>query len=286
MRPIVTFLVAVVLLLWNERPVVAGPLFAIDNDTGNLYQVSTSNASLALVGNTGLVGFGGIEFAPNGTLYGVTSSFQPTPSLYTINPLTAAATLKGPLGIGFVFEGALAFAPDGTAYGANGGDAGNDKLFKINLSTGAATVLGTLAGSHDIDGLAVRSDGMLIGLDRVTNSLLVIDPVSLAISTLATLVPTVGGVGGMTADGSTGFFSTSGPGGSNPGSDSLYSFNLFTGSSALIGTFPGAIQGNGISGLAATPAVAPQPATGILVALGGLGLLTYRCRRRAPLRHQ
>jgi hypothetical protein len=144
----------------------AGPLLAVDTDNGNLYQVSTSNAALTLVGNTGVPFLADIQFAPNGTLYGFTDSAAANPSLYKINPTTAAATLVGPLGIGFVFEGGLAFAPNGTAYGSNAGDSGHDQLFTINLTTGAATVIGTLSGSHDINGLVYRSDGQLIGLDR------------------------------------------------------------------------------------------------------------------------
>jgi hypothetical protein len=262
----------------------AGPVFGVNLDNGNLYQVSTSNAALTLVGNTGVTNWADIQFAPNGTLYGFTTSGNPTPTLYTINPVTAAATPIGPLGIGFVFEGALAFAPNGTAYGGNAGSSGADQLFTINLSTGQATSIGTLAGSHDINGLVWRSDGKLIGLDRVTNSLLVIDPTTLAFSTLAAIGPTVGGVGGMTIDGTTGFFSTSGPGGSIPGSNSLFSFDLFSGNISLVGSFaPTITSGNGISGIAAQPSAAtvPEPASLTLVGIGAVGLLGYGWRRRS-----
>ena len=64
-----------------------GRLLAVDYDTGNLYTVSTANAALTLVGNTGAFGFGEIEFSPSGTLYGFSTGSAPT--LYKINPSTA-----------------------------------------------------------------------------------------------------------------------------------------------------------------------------------------------------
>jgi hypothetical protein len=186
-----------------------------------------------------------------------------------------------PLGVGFVFEGVLAFAPNGTAYGSNAGSAGAPQLFTINLTTGAATIIGTLAGSHDINGMTWRSDGKLVALDRVSNSLLVIDPTTLAISTLAALGSAVGAVGGMTVDGTTAFFSTSGPG-SIPGSNSLYTFDLFTGSFSLVGSFAPTITGTGISGIAggASVAAVPEPASLTLAGVAAFGLLGYRLRRR------
>ncbi len=271
--------VAAVLLFWGGYA-KADQLLGVDYDTGNLYKVSPTNASLTLIGNTGVTSFAEIEFAPNGTLYGFTPSGQAM--LYTINPTTAGVSAIGPLGIGFVFEGGLAFAPNGTAYGMNSGDAGSPGLFTINLSTGAATLVGTVPGSHDINGLAWRSDGMLVGLDRVTNSLLAINPTTAAFSVIASVGATVGGVGGMTTLGSTGYFNTSGPGGSAPGSNQLFSFDLFTGAQSLIGSFSPTITGTGISGLAGSVSTAavPEPSSVILLGLGGLGLVGYAWRRR------
>jgi hypothetical protein len=269
---------ALALALGTAGPAPAD-VIGIDTDSGNLYRVSTSNAALTLIGNTAVTFWGDIQFAPNGTLYGFTVGVGPL--LYRINPTTAASTPVGSTGLALVFEGGLAFSPGGTAYGANSGGPDNDQLFTINLTTGAATLLGTLSGSHDLNGLAYRSDGKLVGLDRVINSLLLIDPATLAVSTLAPLGPTVGAVGGMTsADGSTGYFSTSGPVGSIPGTNSLYSFNLFTGSFALVGSFAPTIGDTGISGLAQTPI--PEPASLSLTSLAaGLAALAGNRRRSA-----
>ena len=252
-------------------------LYGTDSGTGNLYRISTVDASLSLVGNTGTGFLGGLEFAPDGRLFGFT--LGTTPNLYQINPLTAAASLIGPLNIGFVFEGGLAFAPNGTAYGVNQGSDTAANLFTLNLTTGQATIIGTLSGgSHDINGLGWRSDGNLVGLDRVSNSLLIINPATAVVSPLAPLAPTVGGVGGMTDINDQGYFCTSGPGGSIPGSDQLFSFNAMTGAYSLIGSFPSTITGNGISGLA----LIPEPSSAMLAALA-LTLWGTLSRRRGTI---
>jgi len=249
-------------------------LYAVDRDSQNLYTVSTSNAALTLVGNTGQ-SLGSLEYRPsNGFLYGFTlgSGAQ----LYRINPANANTTLVGGLGGDFVFEGGLVLAPNGTAYATNKNNALAAQLFTIDLDSGATNLIGTISGGdHDINGLAWRSDGMLVGLDRETNSLLAINPASAASSVIAALAPTVGGIGGMAAVGNTGYFSTSGPGGSVPGSNQLYSFNLFTGAHALIGSFAGTIAGTGIGGLA----LIPEPTAGTLVFTGILGMVGLGRRR-------
>jgi len=263
---------------WTARNARA-QLFAVDWDSGNLYAVSTSNAALTLVGNTGIVGPSGIaeiEFSPSGTLYGFSAGLG-LQTLYTINPATAVATPIGQSGLNFVAEGGLAFAPNGTAYATeNVVNNSTDQLFTINLATGAASIVGTISGGNrDINGLAYRSDGQLIGLDRTTNSLLIIDPTTAVATQLAVVPSTVGGAGGMTVLNGIGYYSTSGPGGTIPGSNMLYSFDLFSGASTPIGTFNGTITGTGISGLAAP---VPEPSTFALAALGAATLLAARRR--------
>jgi len=129
--------------------------------------------------------------------------------------------------------------------------------------------------------LGWRSDGKLVGLDRVSNSLLTIDPATAVSSVLAPLAPTVGGVGGMTVIADKGYFSTSGPGSVNPGSDSLYAFDAMTGSYSLIGSFLPTITGTGISGLALVPE--PSAAMMGLVALGLWLVIRHRAPRPSAL---
>ncbi|HEY4232373.1 MAG TPA: PEP-CTERM sorting domain-containing protein [Lacipirellulaceae bacterium] len=252
-----------------------GQLYGINNDNGNLYKISTADASLALVGNTGIAAIGSLEYRPSdGRLYGFTSGSNP--NLYRIDRSNANATLVGPLSTVFDFEGALVLAPNGTAYAANLGSSLADGLFTINLDTAAVTTIGTISGGeHDINGLAWRSDGMLVGLDRVTNSLLAINP-STAVSTLiAPISVAVGAVGGMASAGNSGYFATAGP---SSGSNQLYSFDLFTGASTLIGSFSPTITGSGISGLALA---VPEPSTIALCGLAGLAVAGVVARRRS-----
>src|SRR5947209_2315207 len=108
-------------LAWTQ-PALA-ELIGVDRTTGVLYSISEANAAKSVIGSTGNAStWADIQFAPSGTLYGFTDSGAATPSLYTINPNTAAISAVGPLNpTGFVFEGGLAFTPGGTAYGMNMG---------------------------------------------------------------------------------------------------------------------------------------------------------------------
>ena len=260
----------------------AAQLYGIENDTGNLYRISTADAALSLVGNTGISNLGSLEYRPsNGLLYGIRSQLidgHLAGSLYRINPANASATLVGLLGPENVGEGGLVIATDGTAYATQMNFSDNPTLFKINLDTAATTTVGTISGgNHDINGLAWRSDNMLVGLDRVTNSLLVINPSTAASSVIAAVSSPVGAVGGMAAIGDSGYFSTSGP--IVPGaSNSLYSFNLNSGAHTLIGSFAPTISGFGIGGLA----LVPEPASVTLAALAIVPL--FLLRRRSQLK--
>jgi len=77
----------------------SGVLYGFDNND-NLYTINPANGAAMLVGSLGFdVNGGGLDFAPNGTLYGVSALF--TPSLFTVNPQTGQATIISPLEIGF-----------------------------------------------------------------------------------------------------------------------------------------------------------------------------------------
>ena len=253
-------------------PVAFGSMIGIDWDSGGLYRVSTATASLSYIGNTGIEELGSLALAQNGLLYGATVGGDAT--LYKIDPSNAQVAVVGLLGLNVVFEGSLVITSDGTAYATNQGDEATAKLFEIDLSTGVASSIGTISGGpHDINGMAWRSDGMLVGLDRVTNSLLEINPATAASSVIAAVTPTIGAVGGMVNLNGTGYFATAGPGHSSyPGSNELWSCDLFTGSHSLVGSFAPTITGVGISGLAL-----PEP--GAILPLAIAGLLMIKRRR-------
>jgi len=243
--------------------------------SGGLYSVNTSDASLGFIGNTGLGNLGALEYAPDGTLYGLT--YGNGASLYRINPNNAAAALVGSLNFSWAYEGGLVFSPNGTAYGVSYYPPEGAFLFTVDLNTGNGTPGAQLAYS-DINGLAWRSDGLMVGLDgRVgSNSLVTIDPITGSMTPLNGLPFETGDVGGMATDFSTGtsYFGTSLLNGSN----SLYSFDLFTGAYNSIGQFSGLNDDVGISGLAAS-SVVPEPGTLMLLGSGLLGLGFFRRRK-------
>ena len=269
--------VTTLLLIAVGLPALAGstPLIGVEENTGDFYAISPTDASLQFIGHSGVTGLGSLEFNPrDGFLYGFTTGAAPV--LYRFNiPSTLDAVIGqsiGPLGV-FAFEGGLAFAPDGTAYAMNGGVT-VPYLVTLNLNTGHATVVNSMGDRHDIAGLGWRGDGVLIGLDSTDNALLTINATTAAATTIDSVLPIIGGVGGMALLDGSGYFVTGGPLAANPGSNELYSFNAYTGEHAFIGSFDNVILGSGFSGLT----VVPEPATLTLLALAGASLLRRKRR--------
>jgi DNA-binding beta-propeller fold protein YncE len=229
----------------------AETLLGVVYGTGELVRINSATAAVTPVGQTGLPFAGGLETGPDGTLYALDHTLHHY-AIYTIDAATAEATLVGETDR-VLFEGGIAFAPDGTLYGANTGNAFSAGLAMIDPATGASEEIGRLAGMHDMSGLAVRSDGMIIALDREPNALIAINPATMEFTTLAEIDDAVGSVGGMAVAGDTGYFVTAGPGASNPGSNALYRFDLYTGETALVGSLEGVIPGFGLGGLAVLP---------------------------------
>lgn len=236
-------------------------LFGIDFETGQLLRISALDASVTPVGDTGLVDpefVGGLEFGPDGQLYAMTVGVGP-PALYRLDPNSAAIEMIGPLGISFAFEGGLAIASDGRAWGALAGSPSQPRLLSIDLSTGAAGLVGTIeSASFDVNGLCYReSDGQLIAIERA-NQFVQIDPVSLSVTTVAPLSFAVGSIGGLAIVDGVGYVVTGGSG-IGVGTNELYSMDLTTGATTLIGSLGASISGFGVGGLAGRFVEPPPP---------------------------
>ena len=85
------------------NPAKGFELFAVHFDSGDLYKVSTVDASLTLVSQLGASGFGGLEMGPDGFLYGFSTGEAPNPTLFKINATSYEKTAIGPIGLDFIF---------------------------------------------------------------------------------------------------------------------------------------------------------------------------------------
>lgn len=266
----------VLVALFAPAAALHGQLVGVEFDTGSFYAISPADGSLQFIGDTDLNGIASLEFNPlDGFLYGFTSGDAKSTNLYrfTISPTldSVTADLIGPLGLS-TFEGGLAFSPSGAVYAVNGGIT-VPALLSIELLSGDASVIDLFADRHDFNGLGLRSDGVLIGLDATTNALLTIDPLTAAVTSLEDVGATIGTIGGMALGPEIGYFVTAGPQALIPGSNSLYSFDPVTGDQIFIANYENQIVGSGFSGLA----FIPEPTTLILLLVGA----TAAFRRRA-----
>jgi hypothetical protein len=228
----------------------------------------------------------GIDVRPaNQLLYGVGSSSR----LYTINPLTGAATPVGAAG---------AFTLSGTAFGIDFnpvadrlrvvGNTGQNLRLSPDTGALAATDTAITPAGTTATGLAYSANGA----GATSTTLYVIDATSGQLSTLGGpggspspnggVVSPVGSMGlGTNLDPRLGFDITGVPDTAyatilTGGTDKLYRLNLTTGAATLVGTI-----GTGTtvySGLAAAAAV-PEPVSGLLLALGAAAAMLPRRRR-------
>jgi hypothetical protein len=272
----------VISLSSSARTAYGAALLGLDYQTGDLYTISTTDASMTLVGHTGLTHLSSFVFGTDGNLYGYTTGTSP--ALYRIDPDTAVADYLAPLtktgGGVSIFESGMTVSPTGTVYGINMGTQENNKLFTLDLATGEATVVHTLVPTdttfHDVNGL-VWYNNKLIGLDECQNGIVQIDPLTGQTDVLYSLAalnqngtPVLGSIGDMVLDGNLAYFSTASQ--ANPsyppanGSNSLYSIDLTNGDLKYIGALSLTTTTAGISALA----IVPEPAMLGFIALGSL----------------
>lgn len=254
-------------------------LYGIHWDTGALYTINTSNAATAKVGDTRITHMGDIGLGQDGFLYGFSTGL--TPALYKIDPSNAATTKLGDLRLEaneFLYEGSLWFTGNGQEALVSTILSGNRRsMFTIDFASKTAKNRVELNGDPtDINGWTDPDCGCgaLTGLDRESNSFVEIDDATGAVTKKKKITPALGETGGMTTVGFSTFFVTGGPGGSIPGSNSLYRFVDSNTDPELIGALAG-IDGKGFSGIAAPE---PGSAAVLLLGLAGAGLKRLRSR--------
>lgn len=130
----------------------SGELFGVS--FSSLYRVDVATAQLSLVGSLGVIDqVNALVFGADGTLYAAGGQGV----LYTVNPVSGAASAVGP--IGRESAGDLAFDATGTLYMAST----SDELVRVDRVTGAGTIVGPL-GFSAVFGLAFGDDGIMYGI--------------------------------------------------------------------------------------------------------------------------
>ena len=231
---------------------VAGTQLIGIGSNGGVTAIDAATASVTTIGPvTGLIDadvIGGFELGPDGFYYA--HSTGSAPKLFRIDPDTWSATLVAPLAVGFCTEGGLAIAPNGAAWFANVG-ANPPILHRVDLNTGAVTSIAPIGNQNiDLNGLDIRGDGQLVGLDSVSGTLITIDPQTALTAPLGNAPGMLGSSGGMTIVGGVGYYCTAGPGAATPGSNRLFQFDPFTGVTTNLGSFSGMMAFEGFFGLA------------------------------------
>jgi hypothetical protein len=125
-----------------------GALYAINNGfpEDELYVIDVGTGTGLLVGPTGRTTLQALTFGPDGTLYGWDVSTGVAGGLYTLDPVTGAATDVNPAVGADEDIQCLTFAPNGALYGAN------REIYTIDPATGELTLVVAMGGV-DIRGM-------------------------------------------------------------------------------------------------------------------------------------
>lgn len=257
------------------RAATAGTkMLVANNATDQMFAIDVTTLSASALGATGVdVGFGGLGFANNGTLYGFNSG---NAGLYTVNTRSGAWTLVGAGGMscGDTFD----ISPlNGTAYVVN---ICSGTLDRVDLATGASSLAATLTGWSMSAGSAFGEDGSLYFMD--------IGGASVRRTDVLTGVTNVVGNTGISPGVLTNLAY-------NPDDDQLYAvglnngtlyrFNPLTGAGASLGLIGGLPTGGQITmstfQIAAVEQGVPEPTSAALVLAALAAAATAARRRRA-----
>lgn len=264
------------LLIGAAAGIAHADLIGVNYSTGQVFSISTTDASATSLGHTN-TGIMGLDRDATGSLLAITDGIAG--KLGVLDEATWQLNAVGNLGAGFTFEGSLAVDPSGDIFGSTRLSGSGRAIFQIDPLTGAMGTSVTLSRTViDLNGLAFRSDGTLVGIDAAAGDFVSIDTDTGAVTSIAALLsPNAGAVGALAIEGGIGYYTTAGTTSGSEGDNSLYQIDLFTGHQSLVGSLGNdAGTGFGIGALAGP--IVPAPAT--LLAITGAGLCTSAPRRR------
>ncbi len=141
-----------VALMTAQAVPAGGQLYATDAAGGNLLTIDPESGLGSVVGSLGIGSVPALAVDPaTGILYA--GGGGGLPRLYTVNPLTAAATLVGDTGLGESAVGGMDFNQLAVLHASvnivGGGGSGSDHLAIIDKKTGAATVSRSVRNVHE-----------------------------------------------------------------------------------------------------------------------------------------
>jgi hypothetical protein len=247
--------------------------------SSSLYSLNTTTGVATLIGSTGQTQMIGLVVDTNSTIYAI--SEEANSRLWTLNPTTGLATLVGSTGFNLQ-EGDMTIDPvSGAMYVADGA---GDKLYTINKATGATTLVGSFGAlGRDVSGLQFLN-GNLYGLalrEPGPAELLQINPATAAVTNIGSTGVSFGVIAAMGRDPATNLVYVGGPT-TNFGSDNeLYTINLATGATTLVGPISGiqgSLSGFSVSGSPTILNPTPEPATLGLTGLALCGLAVFHRR--------
>lgn len=249
MTPI-RILVFTFLFTISARKSFSQVFYGIEWSTGDLYAMDLSTKTIVQQFNTGFLLPAGLAFSPDGNLYFFDNAQDS--KLWRMDLQTQEFHWIADLG--HMVEGGLAVGPTNKAWCWGLLENNDLNLVEVDLATGNKTIIGPVTGGfwREINGIAYRYDGMLVGVDFTMNMIIEINPTTGVGRQLASIVPNMGIIGGMTMIGDTGFFITAGPGILFGGDNELWEFDAYTGAQSLVTSLDNFLVGAGF-GCLATP---------------------------------
>ena len=175
---------------------------------------------------------------------GSIGGINPAPQLYTLDDVTASATLVGSLGIGSLTRSIGIAAIDDTLY-MTADPGGNQRLYTVALLTGATTLVADITGEDHFGsgtGMALYEGQLFfVAGPSATRSLYTLAPstaVATRVARITSTVPLPGTVSGMTTHQGTLYLASS---------SRLYTLNPTTAVATSIGLYgTGIFSGTGI----------------------------------------